>query len=71
MRRPRRCSEARIAAAVPACDDPNCPRLRLEPCNAFDRLAVVRERRGRIDEAIFLLGRREATSVNGAPARAS
>ncbi|MFD8598170.1 tetratricopeptide repeat protein [Kitasatospora sp. NPDC059646] len=62
--------EARIEAAVPACDDPDCRRLRLEPSNAFDLLATVRERQGRIDEAIALLRRREITSVNGRDALA-
>lgn len=62
--------EARIEAAVPACDDPDCHRLRLEPSNAFDLLATVRERQGRIDEAIALLRRRDVTSVNGRDALA-
>ncbi|MFJ1757327.1 tetratricopeptide repeat protein [Kitasatospora sp. NPDC088134] len=62
--------EARIEAAVPACDDPDCHRLRLEPSNAFDLLATVRERQGHVDEAIALLRRREATSVNGRDALA-
>ncbi|MFF8408938.1 tetratricopeptide repeat protein [Streptomyces omiyaensis] len=56
--------EARIAAAVPACDDPDCDRIRLEPSNAFLLLAAVRERQGRIEEAIDLLRRRDITSVN-------
>lgn len=56
---------ARIEAAVPACDDPDCDRLRMEPSNAVDLLAAVRERQGRVDEAIALLRRREVTSVNG------
>ncbi|MFF2149273.1 tetratricopeptide repeat protein [Kitasatospora sp. NPDC058190] len=62
--------EARIEAAVPACDDPDCRRLRLEPSNAFGLLATVRERQGRVDEAIALLRRREVTSVNGRDALA-
>ncbi|MEV6973213.1 hypothetical protein [Kitasatospora sp. NPDC093806] len=62
--------ETRIEAAVPACDDPDCRRLRLEPSNAFDLLATVRERQGRVDEAITLLRRRESTSVNGRDALA-
>ncbi|MGV9270195.1 hypothetical protein ACWDRR_36725 [Kitasatospora sp. NPDC003701] len=62
--------EARIEAAVPACDDPDCHRLRLEPSNAFGLLATVRERQGRVDEAIALLRRREVTSVNGRDALA-
>ncbi|MFF7459578.1 hypothetical protein [Kitasatospora sp. NPDC008115] len=62
--------EARIEAAVPACDDPDCRRLRMEPSNAFDLLATVRERQGRLDEAIALLRRREVTSVNNRDALA-
>ncbi|WP_234381118.1 tetratricopeptide repeat protein [Streptomyces sp. NRRL F-5122] len=62
--------EARIAAAVPACDDPDCGRLRLEPSNAFPLLAAIRERQGGIEEAIELLRRRESTSVNGRDALA-
>jgi tetratricopeptide (TPR) repeat protein len=62
--------EARIAAAVPACDDPDCGRLRLEPSNAFPLLAAIRERQGRIEEAIALLRRRDVTSVNGRDALA-
>ncbi|MEW2130471.1 hypothetical protein [Streptomyces sp. NPDC005435] len=56
--------EARIAAAVPACDDPGCDRLRREPSNAVGLLATVRERQGRTEEAIALLRTREVTSVN-------
>ncbi|MFD8694297.1 tetratricopeptide repeat protein [Kitasatospora purpeofusca] len=62
--------EARIEAAVPACDDPDCHRLRMEPSNAFALLAAVRERQGRIEEAIALLRRQKATSVNGRDALA-
>ncbi|WP_346043340.1 hypothetical protein [Actinomadura chokoriensis] len=57
--------EARVEAAVPACDDADCTDLRMEPSNAVDLLATIRERQGRIEEAIALLGTREATSVNG------
>ncbi len=57
--------EARIAAAVPACDDPECGNVRVEPSNAIDLLAAVRERQGRIDEAVALLHTRRVTSVNG------
>ncbi|MDI9833523.1 hypothetical protein [Streptomyces sp. KAU_LT] len=56
--------EARVAAAAPACEDPDCTNVRIEPWNAIDLLAAVRERQGRIDEAIALLGRRDSTSVN-------
>ncbi|MFB6562319.1 hypothetical protein ACFCYH_26120 [Streptomyces sp. NPDC056400] len=62
--------EARVAAAVPACDDPDCGRLRLEPSNAFPLLATIRERQGRIEDAIALLLRRDVTSVNGRDALA-
>jgi hypothetical protein len=36
-----------------------------EPSNALELLATVRERQGRVDEAIALLRKREITSVNG------
>ncbi|MER5901824.1 hypothetical protein ABT150_17315 [Streptomyces mirabilis] len=36
-----------------------------EPSNALELLATVRERQGRVDEAIALLRTREITSVNG------
>ncbi|ROO87644.1 hypothetical protein EDD29_5268 [Actinocorallia herbida] len=57
--------EARVEGAVPACDDPGCPNLRMEPSNAVGLLATIRERQGRIEEAIALLHTRESTSVNG------
>ncbi|MGW0785204.1 tetratricopeptide repeat protein [Streptomyces sp. NPDC002913] len=57
--------EARVEAAVPACDDPDCNNFRMEPSNAVGLLARVRERQGRIEEAIALLHTREITSVNG------
>ncbi|MET9591980.1 hypothetical protein ABZY45_13545 [Streptomyces sp. NPDC006516] len=57
--------EARVEAAIPACDDPDCDNLRTEPSNAVDLLATIRERQGRIEEAIALLHTREVTSVNG------
>ncbi|MFV5998900.1 hypothetical protein ACNPQM_42945 [Streptomyces sp. NPDC056231] len=57
--------EARVEAAVPACDDPDCDNLRMEPFNAVGLLATLRERQGRIEEAIALLHTREVTSVNG------
>ncbi|CAL9619358.1 hypothetical protein SUDANB38_05843 [Streptomyces sp. enrichment culture] len=57
--------EARMEAAVPACDDPDCGNLRLEPSNAVGLLATIRERQGRVEEAIALLHTREITSVNG------
>jgi len=56
--------EDRIASAVPACSDPECANVRIEPWNAIDLLAAVRERQGRIDEAMTLLSRRDSTSVN-------
>ncbi|MEU4150001.1 hypothetical protein [Streptomyces sp. NPDC026659] len=56
--------EARAQAAVPACDDPDCDNLRMEPSNAVGLLATIRERQGRIEEAIALLHTREVTSVN-------
>lgn len=57
--------EARVEAAVPACTDPDCDKLRMEPSNAVGLLATVRERQGRTEEAIALLHTREITSVNG------
>ncbi|MFJ6996522.1 hypothetical protein [Streptomyces sp. NPDC003090] len=57
--------EARMEAAVPACNDPDCGNLRLEPSNAVGLLATIRERQGRVEEAIALLHTREITSVNG------
>ncbi len=57
--------EARVEAAVPACDDPDCNNLRMEPSNAIGLLAAIRERQGRIEEAIALLHTRKVTSVNG------
>ncbi|MFD6424178.1 hypothetical protein [Streptomyces sp. NPDC060198] len=56
--------EARMAAAVPACDDPDCGNLRMEPANTAELLATVRERQGRVEEAIALLHTRETTSVD-------
>lgn len=56
--------EARVEAAVPACADPDCDNLRMEPFNAVGLLATIRERQGRIEEAITLLHTREVTSVN-------
>ncbi|KIX77284.1 hypothetical protein SF12_14545 [Streptomyces sp. MBRL 601] len=57
--------EARVEAAVPACADPECDRLRREPSNAVGLLATVRERQGRTEEAIALLRTGGITSVNG------
>ncbi|GAA3952472.1 hypothetical protein GCM10023085_38730 [Actinomadura viridis] len=56
---------ARIDTAEFACDDPSCDRRNIEPSNAIDLLAGIRERQGRLNEAITLLRRREVTSVNG------
>ncbi|MFF7359428.1 tetratricopeptide repeat protein [Streptomyces sp. NPDC008125] len=56
--------EARVEATVPACDDPDCGNVRTDPWNALSLLAAVRERQGRIEEAIALLQRRSITSVN-------
>ncbi|MEU2395629.1 hypothetical protein [Streptomyces sp. NPDC007369] len=47
------------------CGDPGCGGRDLEPFNAIDLLASVRERQGRTDEAIALLHTRDVTSVNG------
>ncbi|MFI9322626.1 tetratricopeptide repeat protein [Kitasatospora aureofaciens] len=53
-----------LAARIPAdhrCDGPWCCRGRLDPDTAIGLLATVRERQGRVDEAIALL---RITSVN-------
>ncbi|MFC4068422.1 tetratricopeptide repeat protein [Actinoplanes subglobosus] len=55
---------ARIAAAVRRCDHPGCDDVAVTPFNAVDLLATIRERQGRIDEAIALLHTREMTSIN-------
>ncbi|MEW2624586.1 hypothetical protein [Streptomyces sp. NPDC048106] len=57
--------EARVEAAVPACGDPGCDNLRMEPFNAVGLLSTIRERQGRHEKAIALLHTREVTSVNG------
>lgn len=57
--------EARVEAAVPVCNDADCDNLRMEPFNAVDLLATIRERQGRIEGAIALLHTRKATFVNG------
>ncbi|WP_423832653.1 tetratricopeptide repeat protein [Streptomyces manipurensis] len=46
------------------CDDPWCCRG-LDPDTAIGLLATIRERQGRIEEAIALLRRRQLTSVSG------
>ncbi|OLT30700.1 hypothetical protein BJF79_38435 [Actinomadura sp. CNU-125] len=48
-----------------SCDDASCSRRGIEPFNAVDLLAAIRERQGRVEEAIALLHTRETTSVNG------
>ncbi|GAB7188930.1 hypothetical protein ATKI12_8761 [Kitasatospora sp. Ki12] len=56
-----------IAARIPAdhrCDGPWCCRG-LDPDVAIGLLATIRERQGRVDEAIALLRTRETTSLNG------
>lgn len=55
-----------LAARIPAghrCEDPWCCRG-LDPDTAIGLLATVRERQGRVDEAIALLHTRQCTSVN-------
>jgi tetratricopeptide (TPR) repeat protein len=46
------------------CDTPGCTLRRVEPFNAIGLLAAIRERQGRVDEAIALLHTRDTTSVN-------
>lgn len=55
----------RIEAGQRCCDTPSCGRRKIEPFNAVDLLAAIRERQGRIDDAIALLHTRDVTSVNG------
>lgn len=58
---------ALLAARIPdehRCDTPWCCRG-LDPDTAIRLLAVIRERQGRVDEAIALLRTRRATSVSG------
>ncbi|GIH19680.1 tetratricopeptide repeat protein [Rugosimonospora africana] len=55
---------ARIEAGH-RCTAPSCCRRDVEPSNAIDLLAAIRERQGRIDDAIALLHTRFSTSVNG------
>ncbi|MFD7445381.1 tetratricopeptide repeat protein [Streptomyces sp. NPDC059909] len=54
----------RIEAGRP-CGGPPCGSRTPEPWNAVGLLATIRERQGRIDEAIALLRTRDVTSVNG------
>lgn len=57
---------ALLAGRIPAqhrCDSPWCCRG-LDPDTAIGLLAMIRERQGRIDEAIALLHTRQHTSVN-------
>ncbi|CAM3330713.1 hypothetical protein [Stackebrandtia soli] len=57
---------ALLAARIPAghrCDSPWCCRG-LDPDTAIELLAVIRERQGRVDEAIDLLRTRRFNSVN-------
>ncbi|MEU1513307.1 hypothetical protein ABZ490_14305 [Streptomyces sp. NPDC005811] len=55
---------ARIRADHECSDFPWCCRG-VEPDAAIGLLAAIRERQGRIDEAVALLRRRQVTSVNG------
>jgi hypothetical protein len=45
-------------------DNPSCRCRRIEPSNAIDLLATIRERQGRVEEAVALLHTRDSTSVN-------
>ncbi|MFE0513581.1 hypothetical protein [Streptomyces sp. NPDC058964] len=56
--------EGRVEA-VSACGDPDCDNRRTEPFNAVGLLAAIRERQGRVEDAIALLHTRNITSVNG------
>ncbi|WP_433203908.1 tetratricopeptide repeat protein [Dactylosporangium sp. CS-047395] len=57
--------QARIDVAVRVCEDPACQSREVRPFNAIGLLAGIRERQGRVDEAIALLHTRHGTSVNG------
>ncbi|MFE3205816.1 tetratricopeptide repeat protein [Embleya sp. NPDC059237] len=46
------------------CGSPSCGRGGLTPWNALELLAEIRERQGRIDDAVALLRNRATTSVN-------
>lgn len=46
------------------CDTPSCRHLSVTPSNAVGLLASIRERQGRVDEAIALLRTRDPSSVN-------
>ncbi|MFE2915397.1 tetratricopeptide repeat protein [Kitasatospora indigofera] len=56
----------RIENAPPSrcCDHPSCGSRRVEPFNAINLLATIRERQGRVDDAIALLRTRESASIN-------
>ncbi|MFI9616729.1 tetratricopeptide repeat protein [Streptomyces sp. NPDC052023] len=59
---------ALLAARIEAgrrCGTPSCHRHGVEPSNAVALLAAIRERQGRIDDAVALLHTRDVTSVNG------
>ncbi|BCJ69110.1 tetratricopeptide repeat protein [Polymorphospora rubra] len=56
---------ARIEEPKHSCGAPSCRYRGIEPSNAVGLLATIRERQGRIDDAIALLHTRDATSVNG------
>jgi hypothetical protein len=52
-----------IEAGHRCCDTPSC-RREAKPSNAVGLLAAIRERQGRVDDAIALLHTRDITSVN-------
>ncbi|MET8974946.1 hypothetical protein ABZX85_04945 [Streptomyces sp. NPDC004539] len=56
--------EGRVEA-VPVCGDPGCADRETVPFNAIGLLATIRERQGRVQDAIDLLRTRRSTSVNG------
>ncbi|MFC5183623.1 tetratricopeptide repeat protein [Actinomadura harenae] len=47
------------------CGSPTCLHVEIRPSNAIELLAGIRERQGRIDEAIAVLHTRESTSISG------
>ncbi|MER7770555.1 CDC27 family protein [Kitasatospora sp. NPDC096140] len=55
----------RIEDTPRCCDSPSCDgRRKVEPFNAVGLLATIRERQGRVDDAVALLRTRESTSVD-------
>ncbi|MFB7668896.1 hypothetical protein ACFC1R_34095 [Kitasatospora sp. NPDC056138] len=54
----------RIENAPRCCDNPSCGGRDVKPFNGINLLATIRERQGRVDDAIALLRTRETISIN-------